>query len=43
MGLENYEKSLDLLKLAKVFVINEEIKEMILVTEESIKYILKKI
>ena len=43
MGLENYEKSLDLLKLAKVFVINEEIKEMILVTEESIKNILKKI
>lgn len=43
MCLENYEKSLDLLKLAKAFVINEEIKEMILVTEESIKYILKKI
>ena len=40
MGLENYEKSLDLLNLAKFFVINEEIKVMILVTEESIKNIL---
>ena len=43
MCLEDYEKSLDILKLAKAFVINEEIKEMILVTEESIKNILKKI
>ena len=40
MGLENYEKSLDLLNLAKFFVINEEIKVMTLVTEESIKNIL---
>ena len=29
MCLEDYEKSLDILKLAKAFVINEEIKEMI--------------
>ena len=43
MCLEDYEKSLDILKLAKAFVINEEIKEMILVTEESIKNIFLKI